>query len=190
MAYTPNQVIGAGLRDARIKIATGTEYDINGIVSIGGDPERDEVTVKGDDSTLGTFTMGMSETLSIEANSLTFDVIQQITGNAAANIMQSSTVVGKEVALGTDSEMNPPVVEVQAFTTALSVDNTKSYIQKVWHKVQLTNVRVTQAGEAEFKLLADGRAFQTSTDITGASLTSRRISTVRTKSGDIPALAP
>lgn len=175
-----NQFIGAGLKDARIKTAAGTVVDINGIVNVSGDPQTDEIEVKGDDTTLGVFVMGLSESLEIEANALSFDAIQAITGNTV-----SSSATGSEVALGTDSEMNSPVVEVQAFTTARSKDGTASVIKKVWHKVQLRNVKVEQQGENEFKFTAEGTAFQTDTDVAGSALSNRRIATLSAYSGSI-----
>lgn len=175
-----NQFIGAGLKDAKIKIAAGTTYDIFGVVSAVGDPDRDEIEVKGDDEVKGIFTMGLKETISIESNAVHFDVIQAITGNSV-----SSSATGSEVALGTDSEMNPPIVEVQAFTTARSADGTASVIKKIWHKVQLGKIKVEQAGENEFKFSAEGTAYPTSSDVTGAALGSKRISTLNSYAGSI-----
>lgn len=180
MSMNVNQFIGAGLKDAKIKIAAGTTYDIFGVVAASGDPDRDEIEVKGDDEVKGIFTMGLKESITIESNALPFDVIQAITGNSV-----SSSASGSEVALGTDSETNPPIVEVQAFTTARSADGTASVIKKVWHKVQLGKIKVEQSGENEFKFSAEGIAYPTSTDVTGAALTNKRIATLYAYSGTI-----
>lgn len=173
-----NNFIGAGLKDAKIKTSDGTEIDIKGVVTASGDPDRDEVEVKGDDSVLGVFTMGLKESISIEANALSFDIIQAITGNTV-----SSSATGSEVALGTDSEMNPPIVEVQAFTNARSEDGTASVIKKTWYKVQLTSIKVEQAGENEFKFTAEGVAYPTEEDVTGAALSAKCISSINAYSG-------
>ena len=180
MPMNVNQFIGAGLKDAKIKISTGVTYDIFGVVSAVGDPDRDEIEVKGDDEVKGIFTMGLKETITIESNALSFDVIQAITGNSV-----SSSATGSEIALGTDSEMNPPIVEVQAYTIARSADGTSSVIKKTWFKVQLGKIKVEQAGENEFKFSCEGTAFPTSTNVTGAALDSKRIATLNVYAGTI-----
>lgn len=169
-----NNFIGAGLYDGIIKNSDGEEFDIHAIVTASGDPERDEIEVKGDDEVKGVFSMGLSETITIEANAISFDVIQEITGNDV-----SSSATGSEIALGTDSEMNPPIVEVRAYTTAKSEDGTTSVIEKTWHRVQLFAIKVEQAGENEFKFSCEGKAVQTSTDIEEVALDSKRIATLK-----------
>lgn len=175
-----NQFIAAGLKDAKVKVAGGTTYDIYGVVTVAGDPDRDEIEVKGDDSILGTFTSGLKEKISIESSALAFDVIQAITGNTV-----SSSPTGSEIALGTSSEANAPIVEIQAFANGKSADTTVSVIKKTWHKVQLTNIKVEMAGENEFKFTAEGMAFQTATDVTGAALATTRIATINAYSGSV-----
>jgi len=174
-----NNFIGAGLYDGIIKNADGDEFDIHAIVTASGDPERDEIEVKGDDELKGTFSMGLSEAITIEANAISFDVIQEITGNDV-----SSSATGNEVALGTDSEKNVPFVEVKAYTTAKSADGTASIIEKIWHKVQLSAIKVEQAGENEFKFSCEGRAIPTEEDIEGAALTTKRIATLKAYSAE------
>ena len=174
-----NNFIGAGLYDGIIKNSDGDEYDIHAIVTASGDPERDEIEVKGDDEIKGTFSMGMSEAITIEANAISFDVIQEITGNDV-----SSSATGSEIALGTDSEKNPPIVEVKAYTTAKSEDGTAAVIEKIWHKVQLFNIKFEQSGENEFKFACEGKAIPTSTDIEEAALTTKRIATLKSYSSE------
>jgi hypothetical protein len=178
MAMDPNKVIGAGLKDAKIKNSDGDIFDIYGVVTANGDPDRDEIEVKGDDVILGVFAQGLKESITIEANAITFDVLQEITG---ATLNSSAT--GADILLGTDSESNPPIVEIQAFTTAKTSDGTATVIKKTWYKVQLTSIKVEQAGENEFKFTAEGTAYPTATDVTGAALAESCISKLQQDSG-------
>lgn len=163
----------AGLKDGKIKTSNGDEFDINAIVSAEADPSQDEIEVKGDDELKATFVSNITEELTIVANALTFDVIEAITGNDV-----SSSATGMEVALGTDSQENPPYVEVQAFVQAKNGDGTAATIKKVWHKVQINSIKMSMAGEQEYNVEMKGRAYQTATDIEGQSLTSNRVATV------------
>lgn len=164
---------GAGLKDGKIKISDGTIFDIGAIVSAEGEPAQDEVEVKGDDELKATFISNIREELTIVANGVTFDVIEAITGNDV-----SSSATGMDIAMGTESQSNPPNVEVQAFTTAKTDDGTAATIKKVWHKVQIKSVKVAQAGEAEFNMELSGVALQTDEDIEGASLATKRVATL------------
>ncbi|RKY30305.1 MAG: hypothetical protein DRP74_07260, partial [Candidatus Omnitrophota bacterium] len=98
---------GAGLKHAYVKDDEGNEVDIFAIVSASGDREQDELEVKGDDEIKGVFISGSKESFTIEANGVSFEVIQMITGNSVA-----SSATGSDIALGTDSELNPPYVEI------------------------------------------------------------------------------
>jgi len=164
---------GAGLKDGKIKTSDGNIYDIGAIVSAEGSPAQDEVEVKGDDELKVTFVSNIKEELTIVANGISFDVIEAITGNDV-----SSSATGMEVALGTESQTNPPFVEVQAFTTAKTDDDTSATIEKDWHKVQIKSIKVTQAGESEFNIELTGIAIQTAEDIEGNSLSSKRVATI------------
>lgn len=164
---------GAGLRDAKVKKSDGTEIDIYAVVTAEGDPERDEVEVKGDDELIAIYNFGLREKITLKGNGLSFDTIAAITGNDV-----SSSATGSEIGLGTDSEKNPPYVEIQAFSTAKSADGTACEIKKVWHKVQITNIKVSQSGENEFSMEAEGMAYQTDEDIEGSSLSEAKISTL------------
>jgi len=165
--------VGAGLYDGKVKTSDGEEYDIYAIVTASGDPEQDETEIKGDDETKATFISNIRESLTIEANGISFDTIQAITGNTV-----NSSDEGLEVALGTDSQKSPVNIEVQAFTNAKDSDNESVVIKKVWHDVQIKSVKVEQAGESEFKLTMTGTAYQTETDIEGDALDSKRVATL------------
>jgi hypothetical protein len=166
--------VGAGLYDGKVKLSDGNEFDIYAIISLIGDPSQDETEIKGDDTTLATFISNIREELKIEANGLSFDTIQAITGNSA-----TSSATGIEIPLGTDSQKNPPFIEVQGFTKAKDTGNSAVTIQKIWHKVQIKSIKVTQEGEGEFKLEMTGVAYQTATDIEGAALATSRVSTLK-----------
>lgn len=159
---------GAGLKDGKIKVAAGTIYDIDAIISAEGDPQQDEIQVKGDDEVKATFVTGVSENLTIVANAISFDVLQAITGNS-----YTSSPSGIEIPLGTDSEENPPFVEVQGFTQAKQADGTVATIKKIWHKVQIFSIKTSQAGEQEFNIELQARAYQTDETIVGASISNR-----------------
>ena len=165
---------GAGLNDGKIKLSDGTEYDIGAVVSAEGDPQIDDVPVKGDDELKATFYFNQREEITIRANALSFDVIQAITGNSA-----SSSEDGIEVALGTESEQNPPFVEVQAFTTGKDDDGSAVTIKKTWHKVQIGTIKMVQSGENEFNVEMVGTAYSTSDDIEGEALGSKRVATLQ-----------
>lgn len=171
---------GAGLKHAYVKDADGNEIDIFAIIGASGDREQDELEIKGDDEVKGIIISGSKETFTIEANGVSFEVIQMITGNSAAS---SST--GSDIALGTDSELNPPYVEIGCLTNAKSSDGTASTLLKIWHKAQLKAVKVEQAGETEFKFTAEGLAVPTDDDIEGNALESNRIATLKAYAGAV-----
>lgn len=164
---------GAGLKNGTIKLSDGNEYDIGAVVTAEGDPQVDDVQVSGDDEVKATFLSNRREELTINANALSFDVIQAITGNT-----YNSSATGLNVALGTDSEDNPPFIEVSAETTAKDDDGTAVTIKKTWHKVQITSTKVNQSQGSEFSLEMTGVAYQTAVDIEAAALDSTRISTI------------
>lgn len=165
---------GAGLKHGSIKIAGGNVYDIDAVISIEGDPQIDDISVNGDDEVKATFYFNRREELTITANAISFDVIQAITGNTV-----SSSAGGLEVALGTSSEDNPPFVEILASTSAKDKLGATVTIYKTWHKVQIGTIKLSQANGSEFNIELSGTALMTDKDIAGASLGSKRISTVK-----------
>lgn len=171
---------GAGLRHAYVKVAGGTVYDIDAVVTIDASPEQNDTEIKGDDTIKATFSSGRKETLTITANGLSMDVIQAITGNSI-----SSSAGGAEIAVGTDSELSPPFVEVGGMTNGKTDAGTAVVIEKVWHKVQLNKITQKMANETEFSIDMEGTAIQASTDITGAALGSTRTSTVKVYAGQV-----
>jgi hypothetical protein len=164
---------GAGLKNGTVKIADGNTYDIAAIVTAEGDPQVDDIQVSGDDEVKASFFYNRREEITLAANGLSFDVIQAITGNTV-----SSSAGGLDVALGTDSENNPPFVEIKADTTAKDDDGTNVTIYKTWHKVQINSIKVSQSQGSEFSLEMTGTAYQTDEDIEGNALGSKRITTL------------
>lgn len=165
---------GAGLKDAKIRDANGTLHDLFGVVTAEGQTTREETEVRGDDQLLGTFGSSLREELTLEANAVSFDVIAAITGNQVTTVADTSS----KIDLGTDSELNPVFVEVQAFTNAKFKDGTPAEIKKTWHKVQLNSITISQAGEQEFRVSMEGVALQTTTDVTGSELGVNKIATL------------
>lgn len=173
MPLNPN-IFGAGMKDARIKVAGGTIYDIVAVVEVTGDPQQDTVDIRGDDELKTSFVFAQTENITIRANAISFDALMAITGNSV-----SSSAVGEEIPLGTDSEQSPPFVEVRALVRAKRADGTNTTIQKTFHKVQITSVRVNASDGNELSVEMTGRAYKTSTDIAGATLTPSRIATLK-----------
>lgn len=170
MALDPNATWSAGLKDAKVRDSSGNLYDLNAVISIEGDPKQDEIEVKGDDEVKATFVTSLSEDLSIVSNGISFDVLQAITGNS-----YSSSPTGVEIGLGTDSQENPPFVELIGRSQAKNADGTKVDLIKTWYKVQIYSVKITQAGEKEVACEMKARAYQADEDITGVALPEKRV---------------
>lgn len=156
---------GAGLKDAKIRTAAGQTYDLFGVVTAEGSPQREETEVRGDDRILGTFGSSLREEVTFEANAVSMDVLAAITGNQVTEVTGEST----KISLGTLSELNPVFVEVQGFTSAKFATDEIAEIKKTWHKVQINSINISQAGEQEFKVTLEGIALQTDSDITGSA---------------------
>lgn len=161
----PKFGFGAGLKDTKIRDADGNLHDVYGVTSAEGSVQREETEVRGDDQILGTFGSSLREELTIEANAISFDVLQAITGNQVTESASSSRIL-----MGTTKELNPTFVEVQAFTNAKFKNGDTAEIKKTWFKVQINSVSFSQAGEQEFNATLEGVALQTDQDITGAAI--------------------
>lgn len=172
MAVALHAVAG-GLKDGKVKNAAGQEFDIYAISEISSEPQQDEIEVKGDDELKAIFISNKREELSITMNGISFDMLQAITGN---NVESSAT--GVKIPLGTDSEMNPPEVEVSAYSNAVDENNNNVTFRKIWHKVTIKDITLSQAGESEMSVEMTGIAYPTATDIEGDALGSKRIATI------------
>ncbi len=165
--------VGAGLYDGYIKTASGDQYDIHAVVTMEGDPQQDEVEIKGDDEVKATFVNNQREEVTIQANGVNFETLQAITGN---NL--TSNASGLSIPLGTDTQVNPVNVEVGALTRAQDANRVAVVIKKVWHNVEIKSIKISQAGEQEFNIEMTATAYKTATDIVGASLTPARVATL------------
>jgi hypothetical protein len=168
-----NHIYGAGMRNGYIRTADGDQYDIDATVNIEGDPSQDDTEIKGDDTIKATFSSGRKEDLTITANAVSMDVLQAITGNSV-----SSSAGGSQIAIGTQSELNPPFVEVGAEINARTDEGTAVFVRKVWHKVQLGKSKITAGNGNELAVELTGSATQTDTDIVGGNLASARVATL------------
>lgn len=171
-------IYGAGLKDGQIQTADGVLHDIFAIVEMNGDPQVDDLEVKGDDELKGVFFSNRREELSITANGLRFDTIQAITGNS-----YSSSPSGFSIPLGTDSENVPPEVAVIGYTNARDTAGVVCRIKKTFERVQFNTPIVSMAGEQEFNIELNGVALPTSTKITGQTLTPKRVATLEVLAG-------
>lgn len=171
---------GAGLKDLKIVNSDGDIIDVYGVVTAEGSTQREETEVRGDDQILGTFGSSLREELTIEANAVSMEALEAITGNTVR-----STTSTSEIDLGTELELNPVFVEVQAFTTIKLKSGEPATLKKTWHKVQINNIQFSQAGEQEFKVTLEGIALQTDKDIQGVAF-----SPAVTKVGMIEIIGP
>ena len=161
----PKFGFGAGLKDTKIRTAAGDLLDVYGVTSAEGSTQREETEVKGDDQILGTFGSSLREELTIEANAVSFGVLQAITGNQLTTTSSSARIL-----LGTTKELNPTFVEVQAFTNAKFKNGATAEIRKTWFKVQINTISFSQAGEQEFNATLEGVPLQTDVDIVGEDI--------------------
>lgn len=158
-------IYGAGLKDAKVRIADGNEFDIYGVIGSEGEPTQDEIEVNGDDKLLGTFISNIREELTVTANGIDFETLQAITGNSVES--NGSNI---KIKVGTDSQQNPPFVELQGFITAKDDDGNSVVVKKTYFKVQFKTVKVMSENGGEMNLEMTGIAYQTDKDITGAAL--------------------
>lgn len=168
------KVYGAGAKDCKIKVAGGTIYDVGAIVEVSGDPQQDTVDIKGDDELKTKFVFAQTENVTIKANAISFDALQAITGNSI-----SSSAVGEEIPLGTDSEQNSPFIEVRSYIRARRDDGTATTVLKTFHKVQVQSIKVISSNGNELNVEITATAYKTSKDITGASLSPARVATLK-----------
>jgi len=168
-----NHVYGAGMQHCQIRDALGVIYDVDAIVNAEGDPSQEDTEIKGDDTIKATFSSGRKEEITINANAISMDVLQAITGNSV-----SSSAGGSKIAVGTVAEMSAPYVEVAIDVAAKTDAGTAVLVRKVWHKVQLNKSKVTAGNGSELAVELTGIAIQTATDIVGAALTTARVATL------------
>jgi hypothetical protein len=161
--------VGAGLALVTFKTADGNTFTAYGSVTAEGSPESEVIEIRGDDQKLAEFVTEQNESISLQFNALTFDVLQAITGNNYA-----SSAEGIEIPVGTDSEQNPPYVEITAKSLARSEGGDTGYFYKTWYKCQIKNPQISQSQGSELAVEMEGLAYKTSTDVEGNSLSTAR----------------
>lgn len=180
-----NHIYGAGFRHGQIKIADGTVYDIDAIIGIEGDPQQEDTTIQGDDSTKATFSSSRSESLTVTANAISMDVFAAITGNTVSDVMQSTTKVGVTMPLGTQAELNPPFVELEGVINAKTDQGTDVMVKKSWLRVQLNKVKINGSNGSEMSVELSGTAIQTDKDITGTAVSPSRVANLTIETGNL-----
>ena len=173
-------IYGAGFRHGQIRVAAGTVFDIDAIINIEGDPQQEDTEITGDDGIKATFSSNRKEDITITANAIGMDVLQAITGNTLA-----TSASGSNIPLGTQSELNPPFVEVQGVINARTDQNTAVVVRRTWVRVQLNKVKINGGNGSELSVEISGKAVQSAKDITGATLTPARVATLAIETGSL-----
>ena len=177
MAETYNHTYGAGMKHGQITVAAGTTYNIDAIINIEGDSEQEDTEIKGDDTVKATFSSGRKETLTITANAISMDVLEAITGNTLETL---SSPAGKAIPLGTDSELKPPFIEVQAEIAGKTDEGTSVKVVKIWHKVQINKIKINAGNGSELSVEMEGVAVKTDKEINGGTaLSPARVATLQ-----------
>lgn len=178
---------GSGVRHAWVRDADDNVYDIDAIVTVGGDTENEETEIPGDDAIKAVIRSANRISLSVEGNSLSFDAHGALTGNTATQTpagTSPATPQSAEIAGGTDSELNAPFVEIGAVTVGKTADGRNAYLVRTFHKVQAGPISTEQGNGSETTWSFDAVAYPTATDITNEALASKRIDTRKIVIGD------
>jgi len=181
MAETFNHTYGAGMKHGQVKVAAGTVYDIDAIINIEGEPEQENTEIPGDDVIKVVFSSGRKENITVTANAVSMDVISAITGNKVADVKKGggNDVIGKTIPLGTDSELNPPYVELMGQITGKTEDGTAVNVIKTWNKVQLNSFQLGAGNGSEMSITLTGTAVRADKEIDGVkSLSPARVATL------------
>lgn len=158
-------MVAAGLQDLQIKAADGETYDVFAVVNASGEPNVTKIEINGDDTKIATFNTGQFEALTITANGVSFEAFSALTGNT---LNSSPNNVG--IPMGTDSQQNPPFVQLIARSIAKLENGVTGYAKMTWYKAQIDTIRIVQAGEQGMTVEMTGSALKTSVDIEGNNL--------------------
>jgi hypothetical protein len=170
------KIIGAGLYDAKIKLADGTEYDVFAVKSMSSSPDTTNVEIEGDDVKLGVFNFSSALEINLQMDGISFDALQALTGNSVTNVTASTM----DLPIGTSAESNPPVFELRGYTRAKDTNNTKGKFVMVFHACQIQGIpEITQEFQSSLSVQCTIKAYPTDKTITGASLSSTRIATLK-----------
>lgn len=172
---------GSGVRHAWVRDADDNVYDIDAIITVGGETETEETEIPGDDAIKATIRSANKITLTVEGNSLSLAAHAALTGNTVVQSPASpgspGTPQSAEIAGGTDSELNAPFVEIGGVTVGKTADGQNAYLVRTFHKVQAGPISTEQGNGSETTWSFDGVAYPTSTDIENEALASKRIDT-------------
>lgn len=188
MADTPiTGFYGSGVRHAWVRDADDNVYDIDAIVTVGGDADNDSTEIPGDDAIKATIRSAQKISMTVEGNSLSFDAHEALTGNAASQVDHTTSPAAAqyaEIAGGTDSELNAPFVEIGAVTVGKTADGRNAYLVRTFHKVQAGPITTEQGNGNETTWSFDATAYPTAADVAGDALASKRIDTRKIVIGD------
>ena len=181
-----NKAYGAGIRHAELKNALAEVVDVEAVVNSEASMAIESTEIKGDDEVKVTFYQSQKAEITLEANALSLDAIEIISGTSIDAVTGPPTA--NEIAIGTDGETNPPFIEITTQTIAKDVSTgTIVTVEIVYHKVQLMLDNITQALESELPQNIKGTAYKTDKDVEGNALASKRIATVRIVDADTTA---
>jgi len=178
---------GSGVRHAWVRTAEDEAFDIDAIITVGGDTENEETEIMGDDAIKATIRTASKISMSVEGNSLSFAAHAALTGNGAtqtAAVSSPASPQSAEIAGGTDSELNAPYVEIGAVTVGKTSDGRNAYLVRTFHKTQAGPISTEQGNGSESTWSFDAIAYQTATDIAGDALSTKRIDTRKIVIGD------
>lgn len=178
---------GSGVRHAWVRDADDNVYDIDAIITVGGDTENEETEIPGDDAIKATIRSAQKISLTVEGNSLSFGAHGALTGNTPVQTpadTSPATPQSAEIAGGTDSELNAPFVEIGAVTVGKTADGRNAYMVRTFHKTQAGPISTEQGNGSETTWSFDAVAYPTATDIEGEALASKRIDTRKIVIGD------
>lgn len=178
----------AGVRHAWVKDADGNVFDLDAIITVGADSDVESTEIPGDDAIKATIYSNNKLTLSVEANSLSFDAYGAITGNAVTQTAADTDPVvipqSAEMAGGTDSELNAPFVELGAVSVGKLPDGRDGYMVRTFHRVQCQRPTAEQGNGSEVTWSFDATAYPTTADVEGDALANKRIDTMKVVVGE------
>lgn len=178
---------GSGVRHAWVRDADDAVYDIDAIITVGGDNENEETEIPGDDAIKATIRSAQKISMTVEGNSLSFDAHGALTGNTPVQtpaVASPASPQSAEIAGGTDTELNAPFVEIGAVTVGKTADGRNAYLVRTFHKVQAGPISTEQGNGSESTWTFDAVAYPTSVDVEGEALASKRIDTRKIVIGD------
>lgn len=181
-----DRVVGAGLHRVFIRLDDSSEIRAYGAVDFTGDAQVETIDIPGDDIIIARFLSQQTEEITLSLNAISFDALAAITGNT-----YSSSATGLSIPFGTNSELNPPYIEIQGVSQAKNTDGTVGWFYKRFFKAQLAgSPTITQQNGAAVSVEIPMLAIPTETDILGTALTEQMIGETRFETGANPVILP